>query len=61
MPLNERYFSSKFHGYDFQKCKRLRENLATTPVEAAAARPPFSAFVSCVAIACVRMNSLRCA
>ena len=31
-----------------KKCKRLREKLATTLVEAAAARPPFSAFVSCV-------------
>ena len=60
MPLNERCLSSKFHGYDV-KCKRLREKLATTLVEAAAARPPFSGFVSCVATACVRINSLRCA
>ena len=32
-----------------------------TLVEAAAARPPFSGFVSCVATTCVHINSLRCA
>ena len=31
------------------KVQRLREKLATTLVEAAAVRPPFSAFLSCVA------------
>ena len=38
----------------------LREKLGTALVEAAAARPPFSAFVSCVATACVRVHTLRC-
>ena len=31
---------------------------STTLVEAAAARPPFSTFVSCVSTVCVRINSL---
>ena len=43
------------------KVQGLRKKLATTLVEAAAARPPFSGFVSCVATVCVRINSLRCA
>ena len=58
MPLNERCLSSKFHGYDVESVQGLREKLATTLVEA---RPPFSAFVSGVATACVHINSLRCA
>ena len=55
MPLNERCLSSTFHGYDV---KSASEKLATTLVEAAAAGPPFSAFVSCVSTVCMRINSL---
>ena len=35
--LNERYFSSKFHGHDVN---RLHKKFATTLVKAAAAWPP---------------------
>ena len=61
MPLNERCFSSKFHGYDVISASACAKSLLPQLVEAAAARPPFSACVSCVATACMRINLLRCA